>query len=309
MSDDTQTDIHSYSRVAAAVAAVEAVTAKPDTSAPVKSATPAAENAAKSATATPELPKTAEPVVTTEENTSQPVVEDKSAEAFKRLGKQESHLRDERTKLETMKKSLERERQDIEQFHNLQRLTKENPLKALEALGLSYEGITEHVRQLQNPIDPTLRRTLNEVEALKADIQAGKDRDANERVAKAEKYLSEQIDTHLAMPEYDLIASVDAKQAVREFMETIYNETGEIPPVKDACEAVADYIVQTYSKINNHSRFQPKEEVAVEKEGVTKKETKTLSNKMISSVATSDKPMTEQERIQAAIRIFSQVKN
>lgn len=242
-----------------------------------------------------------------------PTVEDsadpKITEAFTRLGKQENYIREERTKLEVMKKSLEQDRNDVEHFRKIQVLSKQDPLKALESLGLNYETITNHVRQLQNPIDPTLRKVKEEVEALRQEQVAHKERESRQQLERAEKTLADQIDTHIAQPEYSLIKEVGAMKAVREFMETVYNETKEIPSVKDACEAVAAHIVETYSKVSSHPRFQSKQEVEqVATYASRKPNTTGLSNKLTSSTTIESKPMNERERMAAAIKVAMSIK-
>lgn len=297
MDNTTPTPMNDAMRVAQAQDAVKAIVAAKKSETPMVAAKP--------------VIKLTEAVATSESDVTDPKISD----AFARLGKQETHLREERAKIESAKKNHESALKQAEQFNALQELVRDNPLKALETLGLSYEQLTNHVRELQNPLDPRMKQLFDRQSKLEAERASEKKAMEQEKIQRAEKQVSDNIDKHFVMPEYEVLTKVrGSKEAVREFMETVYNETGKIPEYKEACQAVLDHVADVYSQISNHPSLQRKE--AVTEAPVIRQETRIEESKPKSKggrlAPVADDPnvkgLTESERLQLAIKAVSAMK-
>ncbi len=248
------------------------------------------------------------------------VTDPKISDAFARLGKQESHLREERAKIDSAKKNMESAQKEAEQFRSLQELASSNPLKALETLGLSIESINNHLKELQNPLDPRMKQLIDRQNKLEKERAEEKQAMEQDRVARAEKQVSDNIDKHFATPDFEVLSHINgSKAAVREFMETVYNETGKIPDYKDACEAVLEHVAETYSKIGNHPRLQRKPAEAVAATPTAKVEATPIKHEVKENTRKAGrlavpkddeslKGMSESDRLQAAIRAVSAMK-
>lgn len=155
-------------------------------------------------------------------------------------------------------------------------------------------------------MDPMARKALETVEQLRKELES-KDKEAqNEKLSRAEIKLMSDISTAIRTHEYDLIEKLGEETAVREFMEEMYAQTGEIPDIKDACDAITESLVAKISAVKDSKWLKPKE-VAVEAPVVdeTPKNVHTLSNKLTQSTTAKDKAMTESERIKAAIEAMN----
>lgn len=241
------------------------------------------------------------------DKTTQPQpTEDKFKENFDRIAKQEKHQAEMRKRLEAERASFEAEKAELAEFKKIKALKAEDPLKALESLGLSLD---ELVKAANNPktIDPAAKRALEAVEKLQAELQAEKDRAHKEKLNKVEKELQANIESEIKAGEYDLIEQLNLTHTVREYMEEIYDKTGEIVDIKDACKYVNDYLAGNIKKVLN-SKWLKEVEQKVEQK-VEEKEVKvptTLTNKMTSESPKTKKLMTDAERMQEAIKALSQ---
>jgi hypothetical protein len=119
-----------------------------------------------------------------------------------------------------------------------------------------------------------------------------------------------EISTTIRDNEYDLIEKLGEESAVRDYMEEMYAQTGEIPDIKEACEAITDSLVAKISAVKESKWLKPKEP-KVEEPIVdeTPKNIQTLSNKLTQSTTAKDKVMTEAERMKAAIEAMNAVKS
>lgn len=222
------------------------------------------------------------------------------AEQFQRIAKQEKHMADERKKIEEAKKALESEKQMADHYKSLKG---KNPFEILEHFGITYEKLLEADKERNSPIDPAVKKALEKVQELESKMSL-KEREAEEaRIAKAEIQLKADIDAEIKANDYDLIEKLDAKDAVKEFMEEMYNQTGEIPTIKEACDAVTQYLVEKYSAIKDSKWLKPKEEPKIETSEV--KKPIAINNKMTQTSDHTTKPMTDTERLQHAIQVMA----
>ncbi len=234
----------------------------------------------------------------------QPIVEEVKvnplAEQFQRIAKQEKFVASERQKIEESKKSFEADKALAESYKQLKG---KNPFEILEHFGITYDKLLEADKARNNPIDPLVKRALDEVNQLK-DQLSKKDKEAlDSRMQKAEIQLKADIDMEIKNSEYDLIEKLDAKDAVKEYMEEMYDTTGEIPSIKEACEAITNHLIQQYSSIKDSKWLKPKE-VEAQPETIASK-SDSISNKMVQTAEHSNKPLSEADRMKAAIAVMA----
>lgn len=228
----------------------------------------------------------------------------KLAETFQRIAKQENHVKSERSKIEQARKEFEAEKQKAEKYNSL---VGKNPFEILEHFGITYDKLLQADQERRSPVDPNVKKALDAVEQLKSELQTEKEAVTKERRSKAEIQLMANIDKTIKEHEFDVIEHLGAQDTVREYMEEMYSLTGEIPDFKEACQAVTDDIVSKYQKISGSKWVKPKETTTPVEENKPIF-SKTLTNKMTQSSVGADKPMTEAERMKAAIQALSSVK-
>jgi DNA-binding phage protein len=145
------------------------------------------------------------------------------------------------------------------------------------------------------------------VEQLKSELQDSKEKEKRERLSKAEMQLQSEIDKAIKEGEFDVIETLEAQHSVREYMEEIFDSTGEIPDIKEACKAVTEHIVELTRKIQKSKWLAPKEEKAEAPKETVK--IHALSNKMTQTSVSQDRPLTDQERLKAAINAMELVRS
>lgn len=230
------------------------------------------------------------------------------AEQFQRVAKQEKFVAEERRKIEEAKKAFEQDKQEVEKYRGLK---SKNPFEILEHFGISYDRLLEADRNRNStPVDPLAKKALETVDQLRMELNAKDQAAQKERLSRAETKLMSDIETAVKDNDYDLIANLGEQTAVREYMEEMYNQTGQIPDIKEACEAVSLYLAEKVSRVKDSRWLKPKD-IPQETETVehTPKKAATLSNKMTQSTVGADKPMTDQDRLKAAIAAMGAVKS
>lgn len=231
------------------------------------------------------------------------------AEQFSRIAKQEKFVADERKRIEEAKKAFEADKQEVSKYRELKG---KDPFDILEHFGISYEQLLEADKNRRTtPMDPMAKKALETVEQLRKELES-KDKEAqNEKLSRAEIKLMSDISNTIRTNEYDLIEKLGEETAVREFMEEMYAQTGEIPDIKMACDAVTESLVAKISAVKDSKWLRPKEP-AVETapvEEAPKKAAATLSNKMVQSTTAHDKVLSEKDRLKAAIEAMNAVKS
>ncbi|MFN6269305.1 MAG: hypothetical protein ACK40T_02810 [Akkermansiaceae bacterium] len=236
--------------------------------------------------------------------------EEKPTTEIDRVARIEKHQREQRQKLEAEKLRLEADRAELQEFKRLKQLKNDNPLEVLKSLGLSIDDIVKAANNPKNT-DPVAAKALEEVEKIKAELQAEKDKIYRERIAQAEQELTYNIQEAIKAGEYDLIDQLGLTNTVREYMEQVFSETGEVIDPKDAAKEVNNRIAKSIKKVMKSKWLKEEEKAEAIAEivqnatdEVKAEETSTLSNKMQSESPKTKKPMTEKERLAAAIALL-----
>lgn len=223
---------------------------------------------------------------------------------FKRIAEQDKMNRDARKTLEDSRKLLDKDKDELERYRAFDRQLKDDPLTVLEKLGLPYDRIQQLATQRNQNLDPkVLEARLKE--EIKKEFNQRDEEIKKERYSLEELKLQSRISETVKQHEFDLIETFGAESAVREFMEEVYNESGQIPDIKTACEAVMEDLVEKASRVSTSKWLKKTEEKVIKELIQEEKKTKTLSNKMTqSSTPKVTKFMSEEERMQAAMALL-----
>ena len=249
--------------------------------------------------------------ITPEPTPEVPVSEPKKddfASNFEKITKQEKHNSEIRKQLESNRKAFEADKAELEKYRQFDKQLKEDPLSVLEKLGLPLDRIQQLAQQKQNPVNAEARKAMELAQRLEAELKSRDERAEQEKLAKEDIRLNASIAATVKAEGYDIIEHLGMHSAVREFMEQYYEETGEIPDIKIACNAVVENIAEKFSKIKDSKFLKPKEVIPEPESLVTKQEDKvpkTISNKMAQSSEKIVKGQSEADRLAEAIRILS----
>ena len=144
----------------------------------------------------------------------------------------------------------------------LERRLRQNPLKALEEMGLSYDQLTELALN-EGRLTPDMQMKLMR-EELENDYKSKfsnleKRMNDKEKLDEERKYdvIKENFMGEISsfvkenQTEYEYVAHNEASSVVYDVIEEHYNETGRILDVKDAVEAVESYLEEEAEKLLN----------------------------------------------------------
>lgn len=226
------------------------------------------------------------------------------AEQFSRVVKQEKFIAEERKKIEEAKRAFETDKQEVEKYRALKG---KDPFEILEHYGISYDALLEADKNRRTtPMDPMAKKALETVEQLRMQLESKEQEAQREKLSRAEIKLMSDINSTIRTHEYDLIEKLDEQASVRQYMEDKYAETGEIPDIKEACDAITERLATKFHAIKESKWLKPKEVAPVEVE--EPKKVASLSNKMVQSSVSADKPMTDAERLKAAVNAMNAIK-
>ena len=137
---------------------------------------------------------------------------------------------------------------------------KQNPLKALEDMGLSYDKLTElalndgkltpdmQMRLMREELENDYKSKYKELEDR---IIEKEKNDEQRRYDEIETGFKNEIEAFVSSkPEqFELIQANEAKEVVYEVIEEHYNETGKILDIEEAANAVESYLEEEAEKL------------------------------------------------------------
>lgn len=223
---------------------------------------------------------------------------------FEKITKQEKHNSEIRRQLETNRKAFETDKAELERFRQFDREFKTDPLAVLEKLGLSMARIQQLAQEKQSPVNPEARRAIELAQRLEQELKTRDEKEKNDKLSREEIKLNAAISETVKNEGYDIIEHLGLESSVRDYMEQYYDETGEIPEIKVACEAIANDIAAKISKVKD-SKFLKSKEPEVITEPVESSVPKTITNKMAQSSEKVSRAMTETERMKEAVRLMN----
>lgn len=204
-------------------------------------------------------------------------------------------------------------RQEVQEFRNSEdvRNAREfaklresgNPLAAMEALGFTYQMITDAVlgEDTKEPPDP-IESLRDEIAQLKEDRKKESDEKARRAAAQAEAAFKQEIETEIkgAGSEYDLLNKFGDYDLVYDVIAEHYEDTktdsspGQIMPIAEAARRVEAYLEEQVEKLLNSDKVRSKFTASSggdQQPQVTQEpqqppsDSRTLSNDVISSVS------------------------
>jgi hypothetical protein len=242
------------------------------------------------------------------------------APKFAALAKKAKAAQMAQAKLKAERIEIDRARKELEEFNKYRTEAKQNPLKALEAMGIKYDDLVNFVL---NGEKPTPEQEINSVKSqLEAFRREQEERElAKEKAAQEAAHkeyeatieafkgkVNEYITTN--SEKFELINLHEANGLVFDTIEEYFNNTGKIMTIEKAAELVEGYLEeQIESTITKTKKFQSK--LAPKKDEpqpqASKGPSPTLNNTIAASSASPSflPPKTEQERIQRALAKLS----
>lgn len=228
------------------------------------------------------------------------------AEQFSRVVKQEKYVAEERKKIEEAKKAFEADKFEVEMYRSLKG---KNPFEILKHFDIGYDQLLAADKERASPVDPTTKRALEIAESSRAEVRQLKEDAERNRLSRAEIELKSMIDGAIKTHEFDLIEKLGEQDSVRDYMDEMYRQTKEIPDVKEACEAVTDFLIAKFEAVKDSKWLKPKAPVEEPRADPVPKSAAILSNKMTQSTVGKDRPMSDHERMKAAIAAMDAVKS
>jgi hypothetical protein len=274
---------------------------------------PAHENPIAVSEATPPAPVEAAPAPAKEE-------EPALAPKFAALAKKAKAAQMAQAKLKAERLEIERARKEIEDFNKYRTEAKQNPLKALESMGIKYDDLVNFVLNGEQPtVDQKLSRVEGEIERFRREQEErelAKEKAAQEAATKEYEATIEafkaKVNDHITSnaDKYELISLHEATGLVFDTIEEYFNNSGKIMTIEKAAELVEGYLEeQIESTITKTKKFQSK--LAPKKDEpqpqASKGPSPTINNTVAASSAAPSflPPKTEQERIQRALAKLS----
>jgi hypothetical protein len=227
---------------------------------------------------------------------------------FEKIAKQEKYNSETRKQLEEKRKAFETDKAELEKYRQFDKELQHDPLSVLEKLGLPLNKISELAQRRNQPQNPEARQALEIAKKLEQELHQEREKAKQERLSQEEIRLNANISKQIKDDGYDILEHLDAQNSVREYMEEYYNETGEIPTIKEACDAITNSLVEKISKVKDSKWLKPKEVSKEISENIINSEPKTLTNKMVQSAPKEVKARSEAERLRDAIAIMNNKK-
>jgi hypothetical protein len=274
------------------------------------------------------LAKTAENPV----ETGSPVVEsvasdserDDFARSFANLARQEARLRGERDEFNQRRRNDTQEvTQKASDLENLRQIARTDPMQALEALGLSYDGLTRRViNDGKVPLEDKFAQQAREIEELKQTNLNNVQERENRQIERDKKAIyGEMIDKITNLVEnndkYEMIKANNAHHTVYQVMQDQFQRDGKILHFDQAADLVEKYFedeAERYfksSKLRERYRghWQPESEKAQAAEpsqqAAVQQRPNTLSNELTSQVpARGGELLSKEDSLQAAADII-----
>lgn len=265
-------------------------------------------------------PIVAAPEATLPEVPKAPEEQDKFGSKFAALSRKEKEIRQRETQYQSEMKRIEAEKAELSKWREekqtaesvFQAKLKENPLKTLEELGLTYEDLTRMQLNEQNPTPEMLiKRTRQELESgykkeLEELRQSMKQKEEQEETKKHEqtvtgfkKEISNFVDANADT--YELIKMNDAQETVFEVIQEYYQETGRLLSIEEAAKYTEEVLESEARKVLEAKRFKQPAKQPSE----APKTTPTLSNALSSEAPhQGEKKLTREESLARAAKMI-----
>lgn len=240
---------------------------------------------------------------------------EKEIQAAKKLHEQQmSEFKQQQAEIQRMKEEIEQEKQ------SWKAKLKENPLKALEEEGFSFEDLNEIAINNSNPtLEMQMKRMKEELdskysrelEQLKKQLQDKEESEARNNLEKQQiaykRSLEEAIDSNAEKYELSSIYKGDAIQLAYEVTEEYYNEHKKVLSVDEALDLVESYLEDEAKKVLSAKKLAAKSDGKAQsaQSQPGKKESVTISNNMAAEVPRNGtKNLSREESLREAAKLI-----
>lgn len=251
-----------------------------------------------------EGPKTLQEAIT-------PVKTDKpqiGADRFAALAKKERSLQKQAADIKAREAK-------VKEWDSLRSQVAANPVKAMEALGITYDQLTQFLLNGQQPTaDLQMKQVRDEVEALKKQqveekrrVQEQAKRQAEQEYQQTIQDFSSEIKDFVVTNKdnYELTNMYQGDAIVYATIEQHFANTKKIMSIKEAADLVEGYFEEQVRAAQQTKKFQgdtkPKDEGRVKAESGVKQPSPTLGNDYTSSAPSLLPAKTENDRIRRAM--------
>lgn len=203
---------------------------------------------------------------------------------------------------------------------------KENPLKALELLGLNYDQLTQTLlKNGEIPPEVQIKRIEEKFDSFKSaqeQAEARRNQEARTQAEEQEKKAVSNFKTEILTylddnkTRYELVAFENQQELVFDVIDEHYNRTldaetgiGKVMSISEAADKVEEFLEQKYNKSRELNKVKalwssvPKGVLkqAVKPETKPSQKPATLTNQLSAHPTQRKTPVTDEERIQRAI--------
>ena len=188
---------------------------------------------------------------TTQETTQEEAQTEEQSPDVYSLSSQAAELAQRESELSRMSTQLEQRLQKVEQLETQFSSAKEDPIKALEALGLSYEDVVDKYLNAAIPKDKTESDlVLEKINTLESQIGKAQEYQEQQQQQKQQSEQQERYSTAMNKigsfidensEKYELVNKMQASDLVLNVIGEHYNNTGEILDIAKACQAVEEH--------------------------------------------------------------------
>lgn len=240
---------------------------------------------------------------------------EKEVMAAKKLHEQQmSEFKQQQAAIEKMKQEIEHEKQSWKSK------LKENPLKALEEEGFSFEDLNKIALNDSNPtIEMQLKRMQEEMDSkysrelaeLKRQLQDKEESEAKTNLERQQiaykRSLENTIDQNAEKYELSSIYKGDAVQLAYEVTEEYYNEHKKVLSIEEALDLVESYFEDEASKVLAAKKLAAKStsKSPAQPSQTEKKDSVTISNSMAAEVPRNgSKNLSREESLKEAAKLI-----
>ncbi len=215
---------------------------------------------------------------------------------------------------------LKAQQAKVAEYEAARKAASQNPVKALEALGLTYEQITQFLLNGNKPTpELEIASVKQEIERLRQEtaLKEKAAKQAQEQAARAEYQrtlaeFSNEINDFVKTnaDKYELTSMYQGESIVQATIEQHFNNTKKILSIQEAADLVEKYFEEQVQAAQKTKKFQaksqPKEGGPAKSEQAAKTSSPTLANELTSSAPSLLPAKTESDRLRRAMAALEQ---
>lgn len=178
-----------------------------------------------------------------------PVEEPKLGKRFAELTRRQRELFEKEQSIKALEGKLNPVQQAIE-------TAKQNPMKLLEAAGITYEELTEYILNGEEPTEASVSPVEKKVEELELKLKAKEEAEEQAR----QKAYEEQINAFRgeiskAAEAYELVHTLEQTDLVYDVILEHHSRTGNVLPIDQALQLTESYLEEQAKKVLSVSKF------------------------------------------------------